>query len=94
MAGKRDALVAKCDELALEVQCILGLADEAKSLRACMTELVESFKKMLPNVWAKRRTADMEMVAKQARTENMARIAHLKGDVHELKGKLEFSGTS
>lgn len=42
---------------------------------------------------AKRRTADMTVVAEQAQTDrakHTAQIAQLKDDVHELKGKLDF----
>lgn len=41
LTGKRDALVAKYEELALEVQFMLGLSKKARSLRARKVEREE-----------------------------------------------------
>lgn len=60
---------------------------------ASVAEVEESSKKKSPNVPAKRRPADMEAVAKQARTEradHTARVTQLKGGFLEPKCKLEF----
>lgn len=70
-----------------------GLADDARILRARLAELEQSSKTQAAKVWAERKTADMEVVAEQPRTnraEHLARIAYLEGDLHQVKGKLDF----
>lgn len=89
VTGEGGALAAMCMELSLEVQCMLSLTEKQKSLRAGVAELVESSKKNVPKVRAKRRTADIEVAAEQERTEraeHTTRIAQLDDDVYELEG--------
>lgn len=59
-----------------------------------MVEMEEASETKASKVRTKSRTEDMEVVPGQARTElvdHTARIAQLEGDLHELKGKLDFS---
>lgn len=42
LTGKRDALATKCKELPLELQCKPELAEELRSLRARVVELVNA----------------------------------------------------
>lgn len=45
MSGEWNAFAAKCEEHALEVQCMFGLADDAKSLCARVVEFEELLSK-------------------------------------------------
>lgn len=63
---------------------MFGLAVEAKSHCAQLAELEEAPMTMALKVRSKCRTADIEVVAKQARTkraESTARIAQMEGDL-------------
>lgn len=89
---ERNALAAKCKELALEAQCIPGLEEETKILHARVTELEERCEEKAPKVRAKRRVANTEVVTEKIRTEraeHTAQIAHCESDDHELMGKLK-----
>lgn len=93
MAEERDALAAKCEELAVKLLCMHDLSKMTRSLCVHVAELVEAFKTKVLKVWAKRRTANAKVVVKQARTERVehtARIAQLKGDLLKLKSQLSF----
>lgn len=94
MSEAGDFLAAKRKEFALKVQFRTGLAEEARCLGARVAELDEGCRTMTSKLWAKRRIANTEMVAEKARTEragHTAQSAHLKGDLHELNGKSNFS---
>lgn len=41
ISGEPNALAAKCEQFALEMQCLPSLAVKARSLRACVPELEE-----------------------------------------------------
>lgn len=56
---ERKVLAAKCKELALIVQCLPELAEEAEDLRACVAKLEEASKTKVSQVRARRRTLDM-----------------------------------
>lgn len=53
VSGGREALAAKCEELALEVQYTSGLDSEARNLRAHVAELEKSSNTKVSNVRAK-----------------------------------------
>lgn len=87
-------MVAKCREVALNVQCMPRLAEGARCLSARVVKLEESPMTEEPMVGATRRTADIERRAEQACTEHAKRttwFAQLKGDVHDFMGRLEVS---
>lgn len=93
VTGKRDVWEAKCEKLVLEVRCMPGLAERARSLRARMAELKEASKTKTSKTRAKRRAANMEVITEQAGTElakHTARIVQLYCDLHQLKGKLKL----
>lgn len=93
MTGKRDALAAKCEEFALEVLCMPGIAEEASSLRTRLAELEDASKRKASRVEAKSRTLDVEVVFQQAYREHVlhaARTAQWDGDLHNPKGKLDI----
>lgn len=69
MTGGQDAVAKKCEELALNAQCIPGLAEEARGLRAIMVELEVASRMKTSNLWSKRRTAEMNADAEKALTE-------------------------
>lgn len=60
---KRDALQAKSNEFALEVLCMFSLDKKGGSLHARRNELENCFKTMTSNVWAKRRSTLVKVVA-------------------------------
>lgn len=94
MAEEQDALAAKCKELALKVQCMPVMSEEDRTLCARVAESREAFKKKASKVRSKHRTAEMEMVAEQARIEHVEHTTwtmQSDRDLHELKGKLNFS---
>lgn len=59
VAEERDYLAAKCKEHALEVQCMPGFAEEAKSMRTRVVELEDGSKTLASKGRARCRTADM-----------------------------------
>lgn len=70
-----------------------GLAEEAKSLCTCVVEMEEASEINSSEVWTRCKAADLEFVAKQARTkraEHTAWIAQLEGGLQPLKGILDF----
>lgn len=91
--GDHDALPTKCEDLALVVQYMSGLAEEVKGLRACVAELAELSRTKVPKILAKSRIANMEIGAKQARIESIKHTAEngqWRVKVHELKKRLHF----
>lgn len=88
--GKR--CLSNDEEHALELQCMYGLAREARSMRERLAERKEASEFMASKFLANRRTADMKVAAGQASTEHMEhtdRIVALQGDLQERRGKLE-----
>lgn len=87
MAEKLNFLITKRDKRVSEVQCLPGLANEAKNLDEPVAKMKEASKTKELKVRTKRKTAGMEVVTEQARTEHVehtTRISKLKGDLHEL----------
>lgn len=70
MNGEWYTLAATWQVLALEVQCMPGLAEEVKSLRPGVMESQEVYRTKASKAQAKQRTADMEVVAEQVCTEH------------------------
>lgn len=94
MNREQDALAAKCEEHALEVQKVPGLAKGARILRVCVSESTKASKTKLSKVIAKSRIVDMEVVTEKARsnrTEHIAWNTRLECDLNELKCKLELT---
>lgn len=52
MTVELNSLAAKCEELALEVQGMSGMVEEARSLRARVAKLEETSKKRVSKVRA------------------------------------------
>lgn len=87
MAVERNTLVPKCEELALKVHYNTGMAKDAKCLCPRVSELKEVSETYASNVGAKRRTADMKVVAERTFIEGVGytiRIEQLKGDLLDL----------
>lgn len=73
-----------------------SLAKDSRCLRPRVVELKEASKTKASKVLVKRRTADMEVVSERTckeRAEHMDWIAQLKGDLLELKDRLEIFRT-
>lgn len=88
MAGERDTLTAKFDELVLDVQCMLGLAKEVKSVCTLVAELKEVCNTNVSKVQGERRSADKRIVSEKVRAhcvEQTAWILQLKCDLHKFK---------
>lgn len=89
MTEEWDALATASEELSRVVKCMLSLAEEARSLRAGVMELEVASMKNVIKMRSERRTADVNVVADQARTERLKhtdRIAHFEAVQNELKG--------
>lgn len=94
MVKERDASTADFGVLALKIECMRNLVGEAKSLCPRVVELEKAVETKELKVWAKSKTANIELASEQAstkRAENMDQIAQLELDLHEINGKLNFS---
>lgn len=94
MAEGRDVLAVECKKPALDIKFMYGLIKEAMSLRTCVAEIEGASMIKLSKARTKHRTADMEAVFKKERTERSLykkRIACLKGNLHEVRVKLDFA---
>lgn len=66
---ERHALPGKCEENALKVQCMLGLANDARDLCARVAELKEASWVRKSEKKTEHRAVDMEVVAELALVE-------------------------
>lgn len=72
---------------------MLGLAEEAKVLRANVMKLEHSFRTKSSRIRVKRKSVYMKVTAEQNFTEcveQMACVIHLEGGFHEVKSSLIF----